>query len=71
MGDIKEFEVWGILLDVSSIMGGGYSQDFEGLSSILLIYHWLSLTISFLVGDNRESKILGVFESVLPIMGLG
>ena len=47
---------------------------FSGLWRIIFYFAYLpllSLTISLLVGDNRESKILGVFESVLPIMGLG
>ena len=65
----KEFEVWGVFWGVSSNVGEGYSQIFEGSSLGILGNKLLSLATTHLMGDNREFDIWGVFSDVLSFKG--
>ena len=38
-------------------MAGGYSQNFEGLSVVIIIYHCFSLATTHLVDDKWEFGI--------------
>ena len=38
-----------------------YSQNFKGLSLVILGYHWLSLATIHIVGGDKEFESGGVF----------